>query len=113
MFHLPDVKTYPFLEAFSPPILSISRNRNTRVSSSTIWRRSTSSIHPISQPSGMDEDMMEVQQYSLRETNPDSSSKRLRLGQDRVSTNFTSDPMLEQPDEECNSHAWTANKVLL
>lgn len=110
-FHLPKMETYPFFETLSPPIRSISRNRNTRVSS-TMWRRS-SVLHPISQSSGLDEDMLEVEQNSLHETKPNSSSKRLRMGQDGISTTFRPDPMLEQPDEECNSHDWTANKVFL
>ncbi|XP_024028241.1 SH2 domain-containing protein A [Morus notabilis] len=109
-FHLPKMETYPFFEAFSPPIRSISRNRNTRLSS-VVWKRCTSALHPISQSSEMDEDMLEVRQNSLHETKPNPSSKRLRLGQDRISTNFRADPPLEAPDEECNSHAWTANKV--
>ncbi|PON98570.1 STAT transcription factor [Trema orientale] len=109
-FHLPNMERYPFFEAFSPPIRSISRNRNTRVSS-MMWKRSTSVLHPVSQSSGLDEDMLEVEQNSLHEMKPNPSSKRFRLGQDRISTTFRADPTLEPPDEECNSHALTTNKV--
>lgn len=106
------METYPFFVAFSPPIRSISRNRNTRISSVN-WKRPTSALHPISHSSELDEDMLEVQQNSLHETKPNPSSKRLRLGQDKISTNFKADHALEPVDEECNSHAWTENKVFI
>ncbi|XP_062087248.1 SH2 domain-containing protein B-like [Humulus lupulus] len=107
-FHLPNMKTYPFFEAFSPPIRSISRNQNTRVSS-TMWKRSNSAPHQISQSPGVDEDMMDVDQNSSHETKPSPLSKRLRLGQDRISTTVRADPTLETLDDECNSHSRTTN----
>lgn len=106
--------SYPFFEVFSPPIRCISRGRNSRVSSLT-WKRSTSAIHPLhlSQSSGMDEGSLEIQPNSVCEARPSSSSKRVRSGHGKISAAFKIDPTLEQPDEECNSHAWTANQVLL
>jgi hypothetical protein len=105
--------SYPFFEAFSPPIRCISRGRNTRVSSLT-WKRSTSAIHPpnLSQSSGMDEGSLEIQHNSVHDARPCPSSKRVRSGHDKISAAFKIDPTVEQPDEECNSHAWTANQVL-
>ncbi|KAM6584974.1 hypothetical protein CsatB_011976 [Cannabis sativa] len=107
-FHLPNMEIYPFFEAFSPPIRSISRNRNTRVSS-TMSKRSNSVPHQVSQSHGVDEDMMDVDQNSSHETKPNPSSKRSKLGQDRISTTFRVDPTLEAHDDECNSHTKTAN----
>ena len=106
--------SYPSFEVFSPPIRCISRGRNTRVSSLT-WKRSTSAIHPLnlSQSSGMDEGSLEIQHNSVHEAKPCPSSKRVRSGHDKISAAFKIGPTLEQPDEECNSHAWTANQVVL
>lgn len=111
-FHMMKSGSYPFFEVFSPPIRCISRGRNSRVSSLT-WKRSTSAIHPLhlSQSSGMDEGSLEIQPNSVREARPSSSSKRVRSGHGKISAAFKIDPTLEQPDEECNSHAWTANQV--
>jgi hypothetical protein len=113
-FHMLKSGSYPFFEAFSPPIRCISRGRNTRVSS-VMWKRSTSTIHPhnLSQSSGVDEGSLELQHNSVNEARPYSSSKRVRSGHDRLSTTFKTDPNVERPDEECNSHPQTANKVLL
>lgn len=110
-FHMPK-RSYPFFEAFSPPIRCISRGRNTRISSLT-WKRSTSAVHPLnlSQISGIDDACMELQPNSVREGKPSPSSKRFRLGQDKISAAFKNDLVLGQPDEECNSHAWTTNQV--
>ncbi|KAL5538299.1 hypothetical protein UlMin_045900 [Ulmus minor] len=111
-FHLPKMEKYPFVEALSPPIRSISRSRNTRASSIT-WKRSTSTIHPLnlSQSSGLDEDTLEVEQNSFHEEKPNLSSKRMKFGQDRISVNFGADRSLDPPDDECNSHARAADKV--
>jgi hypothetical protein len=111
-FHMLKSGSYPFFEAFSPPIRCISRGRNTRVSS-VMWKRSTSTIHPhnLSQSSGVDEGSLELQHNSVNEARPYSSSKRVRSGHDRLSTTFKTDPNVERPDEECNSHPQTANKV--
>lgn len=101
----------PFLKALSPPIRCISRNKNPRISSMTC-KRTTVGIHPtdISQLSMLDEDDLELQRNSCCEAKPNSISKRIRVGQDRISATFRADPNLEPPDEECNSH-WNTNQV--
>lgn len=111
---MPKMEDYPFLKALSPPIRCISRNRNPRVSS-TMWKRSISDVQPasISQAYVLDEDNSELQHNSLHEAKPSSFSKCTRLGQDRISATFRGDSPLEPPDEECNSHAWTANQVVI
>ncbi|XP_015877895.3 SH2 domain-containing protein B [Ziziphus jujuba] len=111
-FDVRKMEEYPFLKALSPPIRCISRNRNPRVSSNT-WKRSSSDVHPtgISQSFVLDEDNLELQHNSLREAKPSSLSKCMRSGQDRISATLRGDPPLEPLDEECNSHAWTANQV--
>jgi hypothetical protein len=45
--------------------------------------------------------------------NPVHHQSGFRSGHDKISAAFKIGPTLEQPDEECNSHAWTANQVLL
>ncbi|KDP39777.1 hypothetical protein JCGZ_04936 [Jatropha curcas] len=104
-FELPEFGGYHFLQAFSHPIRCISRSRNPRTSSLT-WKRPTSASYPLNgpQPHGLDNGSVEFQQSSFHETKPSPSSKRVKLGKEN---NYT----LEQPDEECNSHACTANQV--
>ena len=106
--------SYPFFEAFSPPIRCISRGRNAR-GSSLMWKRSTSTFHPvnISQSSRVDEGSLELEHSSIYEARPYSSSKRVRSGHYKLSTTFETDPNSKRPDEECNSHPWTVNQVLL
>lgn len=106
-----NMEEYPFLKALSPPIRCISRSKNPRISS-MMWKRSTVGIHStdISQSSILDEDDLELQRNSLCEAKPNSKSKRIRVGQDRISATFRPDHTLEPPDEECNSR-WTANQV--
>ena len=113
MFYFPKTEAYPFLEAFSPPIRSISRNRNRRISSSSITRRRpTSTLNPMSQLSRPGTDFIEAGQDSSNKARSDILSKRLRLGPDGISERaFGSYSMLESPEEECKSHAWPKTKV--
>lgn len=105
---------YPFFEAFSPPIRCISRGRNIRASSLT-WKRSTSAIQSVSlsESSRMDVGSLELQHGNSHEARPCPSSKRVRSGPDKLCAALKTDLNLERPDEKCNSHAGTANLVLL
>ncbi|KAL0001483.1 hypothetical protein SO802_015264 [Lithocarpus litseifolius] len=111
-FHMLKSGSYPFFEAFSPPIRCISRGRNAR-GSSLMWKRSSSTFHPVnmSQSSRVDEGSSELEHSSIYEARPYSSSKRVRSGHYKLSTTFETDPNLDRPDEECNSHPWTVNQV--
>ncbi|KAM1001338.1 hypothetical protein ACFX15_007548 [Malus domestica] len=109
MFHIPKLEKYPFLKAFTPPIRCISRSRTTRIST-TAWKRPASASDPVnlSQLSGLGDETLELQHSSVNEEKPSPSSKRCRLGQDRIRATVSA---LEQPDDECNSHARTAKQV--
>lgn len=111
-FSIPKIGTYPFLETISHSIRCISRNRNTR-SSSLMCKRSSSVVHPLSgsQSSGLDDLSSDIQHSNLRELKPSPSLKRIKSGQEKSSATFMVDPTMDQPDEECNSHAWTSNQV--
>lgn len=106
-FQMPKFGGYHFLEAFSHPIRCISRSRNPRISF-LAWKRTTPAIcaRNASQSFGLDNGSLEFQHNSVHETKPSPSSKRVKLGQEKTSTT-------EQPDEECNSKAWTASQVFL
>ncbi|KAA8526724.1 hypothetical protein F0562_009047 [Nyssa sinensis] len=110
-FDIPKMGRYPFIEAFSRPIRCISRNRNTRISAQT-WKKSTSAIHLLdgSPSSGLDDGSSELLHNIVREAKPSPSSKRVKLGQENLFATFKADVTLERVDEECNSHAWTANE---
>lgn len=112
-FSIPKIGTYPFLETISHSIHCISRNRNTR-SSSLMCKRSSSVVHPLSgsQSSGLDDLSSDIQHSNLRELKPSPSLKRIKSGQEKSSATFMVDPTMDQPDEECNSHAWTSNQVI-
>ncbi|XP_065861657.1 SH2 domain-containing protein B-like isoform X2 [Euphorbia lathyris] len=99
-FEMPEFGGYHFLQAFSHPIRCISRSRNPRTSSLT-WKRPTSDSHPLL---GLDNGSAEFEHNFALESKPSSSSKRVKLRQENMS-------VVEQPDEECNSHAWSANQV--
>lgn len=109
-FCIPEIEGYPFFEALSSPIRCISRSRNTRVSTLT-WKRST--FHPLdgSRSSGLDNGTSEHEHVSVDEEKPSPPLKRIKLGQDRVKPTRNDDPALGQPDEECNSHSFTANEA--
>ena len=112
-FSIPKIRTYPFLEAISRSIRCISRNRNTR-SSSLMCKRSSSIVHPLSgsQSSGLDDLSSNLQHSSLCELKSSPSLKRIKSGQEKSPATFMVDPTMDQPDEECNSHAWTSNQVI-
>ncbi|CAJ1978423.1 unnamed protein product [Sphenostylis stenocarpa] len=109
-FCVPKLGNYPFLETYSRPIRCISRSRNTRLSS-LVWKRSTAINCPsVSQSSALDDGSMEIQ-HSGHEAQANPVMKRSRLGQDKISVSVKTDPTIEQPDEECNSHVRTSNQV--
>lgn len=105
-FCIPSVEGYPFFEALSSPIRCISRSRNTRMSTLMLKR---STFHPLdgSRSSGLDNGTSEHEHVSVDEEKPSLLLKRIKLGQDRPTPN--DDPSSGQPDEECNSHSFTAN----
>ncbi|XP_061345036.1 SH2 domain-containing protein A-like [Gastrolobium bilobum] len=110
-FCVPQLGSYPFLETYSRPIRCISRSRNTRLST-LVWKKSTSALHrlSLSQSSAMDDVSLE-NQHSSPEAKANPLMKRFRIGHDKISISAKADPNSEQPDEECNSRAWTANQV--
>ncbi|RVW81977.1 SH2 domain-containing protein A [Vitis vinifera] len=75
-------------------------------------KRSSSVVHPLSgsQSSGLDDLSSDIQHSNLRELKPSPSLKRIKSGQEKSSATFMVDPTMDQPDEECNSHAWTSNQ---
>ncbi|KAJ7948824.1 SH2 domain protein A [Quillaja saponaria] len=111
-FNMSKFGSYPFLEASSPPIRCISRNRNTRLST-LVWKRPTSAFHRLSltQSSAVNDGSLELQNNSVNEAKTTPLLKRFRLGHDRIAVSMKAHPSFEQPDEECNSHAWTSNQV--
>lgn len=110
-FYIPKMKKYHFLEAVSPPIWCISRNRNTRMS--VIPKRSNSSDHLNTSQTRLDEDTLEGLCNSLQETKSSLSSKRLRSGQERTSATIMVDQTFESLDVECNSEIQTTNEVFI
>lgn len=95
-FEMPEFGGFQFLQAFSHPIRCISRSRNPRTPFHT-WKRPTSASCSLNGSS-------ELKHNSVHAVKPNTSSKRVKMGQENKTT-------VEQPDEECNSHAWTANQV--
>ncbi|MED6156268.1 hypothetical protein PIB30_013074 [Stylosanthes scabra] len=109
-FCIPKLGSYPFLEALSRPIRCISRSRNTRLST-LVWKRSSGlPTHNLMQSSAMDDASFE-NQHPVREAKSSPLMKRFRFGHDKISVSVKAETSLEQPDEECNSHAWTTNQV--
>ncbi|GKV34444.1 hypothetical protein SLEP1_g42817 [Rubroshorea leprosula] len=104
-FEITKIEGYHFLQAFSHTIRCISRSRNTRTST-IIWKK-TSAVHPLngSQSNGLDDALLELQHTTVHEAKLSPSSKRVRLGGAKMLR-------MNQPDEECNSSAWTANQVV-
>ncbi|XP_050943893.1 SH2 domain-containing protein B-like isoform X3 [Cucumis melo] len=105
-FCIPSVEGYPFFEALSSPIRCISRSRNTRMST-LMLKRSTFHSLDVSRSSGLDNGTSEHEHVSVEEEKPSPLLKRVKSGQDRPTHN--DDPSSGQPDEECNSHSFTAN----
>ncbi|KAL1319789.1 hypothetical protein HN51_064544 [Arachis hypogaea] len=109
-FCVPKLGNYPFFEALSRPIRCISRSRNTRLST-LVWKRSPGlPKHNLMQSSGMDDASFE-HQHPVCEAKSNPLTKRFRFGHDKISVSVKADTNLEQPDEECNSHARTTNQV--
>ncbi|XP_059661383.1 SH2 domain-containing protein A-like [Cornus florida] len=110
-FDIPKMERYPFLEAFSPPIRCISRNRNTRIST-VMCNKSISMSHLVngSQSSGLDDGSTELLQNIIHEAKPSLSSKRVKLSQENLFASIKPDITLERADEECNSRVWTTNE---
>jgi len=79
--------------------------------STLVWKRSTAlNCSSVSQSSALDDGSLELQR-SGHDAQANPLMKRFRLGQDKISVSVKTDPTLEQPDEECNSHVQTANQV--
>ncbi|KAK9268792.1 hypothetical protein L1049_000555 [Liquidambar formosana] len=74
-------------------------------------KKSSSAIHPLngSQSSGVDDGFSEFQQ-NVHEAKL-TSSKRVKLGQEKSSMTFKADPTLDRPDEECHSHIRTNSQA--
>ena len=105
-FGISKFEGFRFLEDFSPSIRCISRNRTPRTST-IIWKK-TSTVHPLngSQSFGLDDVSYEPKHSAVHEAKLSSTSKRVRLGEAKIST-------IDQLGDECNSLAWTANQVLI
>ncbi|XVF18432.1 hypothetical protein REPUB_Repub11eG0021100 [Reevesia pubescens] len=103
-FGIPKFEGYRFLEDFSPSIRCISRSRTPRTST-IIWKK-TSAVHPLngSRSCGLDDVSYELKHNTVNEAKLSPTSKRVRLGEAKIST-------IDQLDEECNSLAWTTNQV--
>ncbi|XP_022717399.1 SH2 domain-containing protein A-like isoform X2 [Durio zibethinus] len=103
-FGIPKFEGYHFLEDFSPSIRCISRYRTPRTST-IIWKK-MSAVHPVngSQSLGLDDVSYELKHNTVHEAKLSPTSKRVRLGEAKISTT-------DQPGEECNSLAWAANQV--
>ncbi|XWS27421.1 hypothetical protein CRYUN_Cryun26dG0113800 [Craigia yunnanensis] len=103
-FGISKFEGYRFLEDFSPSIRCISRNRTPRTST-IIWEK-TSAVHPLngSQSFGLDDVSYEPKRKAVHEAKLSSTSKRVRLGEAKISTT-------DQLGDECNSLAWTSNQV--
>ncbi|KAL5736692.1 hypothetical protein ACOSQ2_031480 [Xanthoceras sorbifolium] len=102
-FEIQKAVGFSFLEALSPPIRCISRNRNIRTCSVTC-KKSPAASQPLNGSQSFDNGSVELQQNTVREAKPSPLSKRVRLDQEKIST-------LEQPEGECNSHPWNAIKA--
>ncbi|KAK6946584.1 hypothetical protein RJ641_000057 [Dillenia turbinata] len=110
-FDTPRTGRYPFLEAISRPIRCISRNRNSRTPPMAI-KRSSLVINPLnrSQSFGLEDGFSDIQHNTVSEVKVSPLSKRVRVGQERSSTPCNINGILDQHDEECNSHAMTATQ---
>ncbi|KAI9186503.1 hypothetical protein LWI28_017906 [Acer negundo] len=93
---------FSFLEALSPPIRCISRNRNIRTS--VIYKKSPAATQPLNGSQSFDDVSVELQKIAVHEAKPSSLSKRVRFDQEKIST-------VEQPEGECNSHPRNAIKA--
>ncbi|EPS66836.1 hypothetical protein M569_07940, partial [Genlisea aurea] len=82
-FCVPRLGKYPFLEAWSPPIRCVSRNKNAK----TVlpWRRCSNKTHDVNgcQCSASDDRSVELIPNIIHEAKPSPSSKRIKLGQDK------------------------------
>lgn len=92
---------FSFLEVLSPPIRCISRNRNGRASP-VVCKKLPTTTQPLNQSA--DSGSVEFQQNTVREVKPSPLSKRVRLDQEKISKS-------EQPEGECDSHAYNSIKV--
>lgn len=77
--------------------------------STLMLKRSTFHSLDVSRSSGLDNGTSEHEHVSVEEEKPSPLLKRVKSGQDRPTHN--DDPSSGQPDEECNSHSFTANGV--
>ncbi|XP_076924933.1 SH2 domain-containing protein A-like [Bidens hawaiensis] len=99
-FFIPKMeKGYPFLEAFSHSIRSISRNQNARPST-LIWKRSTSAIHVVDGTSWLDGGCVEPMNNVVHEAKPTPSSKRVKIGQGNPFMTLMPDNVSKQWDRQ-------------
>lgn len=110
-FDIPKMGRYPFFGTFFGPIRCVSRNRNTRASS-LMWKKSNSGIHLLgaSPSSGLDNGSLELLYNIVNEAKLNTSSKRMKLGQENPLATCKVDLTVDRTDEECNSRAWTADE---
>ncbi|XP_059282277.1 SH2 domain-containing protein A-like [Lycium ferocissimum] len=107
-FEIPQMGKYPFLEVFSRPIRCISRNRSTRASS-LMLRKSSLGIHLLNgSQSPVLEDGSSDLPCIVREAKQSPSSKRVKLGQEKLCANFKDDFVLKQANGGSRSHSWTS-----
>ncbi|CAK9134178.1 unnamed protein product [Ilex paraguariensis] len=108
-FEIPKMGKYPFLQAFSIPIRCVSRNRTTRVSSPML-KKSSSAMHLLGRHQSLDNGSSELVQNIVCEAKQSTSSKRVKLGQEKPHAKFMADLTSSRIDEECNSQACTSTE---
>lgn len=107
-FDIPKLGKYPFLEVFSRPIRCISRNRSTRATS-LMLRKSSLGIHLLNRSqSPVLDDGSSDHLCIVREAKQSPSSKRVKLGQEKLCANFKDDFVLKQANGGSRSHSWTS-----
>lgn len=111
-FDIPKLGKYPFLEVFSRPIRCISRNRSTRATS-LMLRKSSLGIHLLngSQSHVLDDGSSDLP-CIVHEAKQSPSSKRVKLGQEKLTANFKDDFVLKQANGGSRSHSWTSEVFL-
>ncbi|KAJ8426713.1 hypothetical protein Cgig2_000340 [Carnegiea gigantea] len=111
-FDIPQMRHYPFLMVFSPPIRCISRTSNSKMPTIT-WKKLPSGLHLFngSNSPKYGSGCTELQQSAVCEARLSPPSKRVKLGRDNALTVTNGVSSAKRPDEECNSYTVAANKV--
>lgn len=111
-FDIPQIRHYPFLMVFSPPIRCISRTSNSKMPTITL-KKLPSGLHLFngSNSPKYGSGCTELQQSAVCEARPSPPSKRVKLGRDNALTVTNGVSSVKRPDEECNSYTVAANKV--